>query len=119
MPPLNTLQATDVTGLIAAVAGAHAKISPPPGAVLEASIEAGENLLALKDRLPHGAWEETLRQIGIPPRSGRLYMALARNRGAITAAGCESIRQAQAVLAERRIDKGTGLPYISVPDQQS
>jgi hypothetical protein len=75
MATLNTLQEADVTGLIAAVAGAHARISPPPGAVLQASLDAGMNLLLLKEQLPHGVWEDTLRQIGIPPRSAAVHAA--------------------------------------------
>jgi hypothetical protein len=46
-------------------------------------------------------------------------MQLARDRESIAAAGCESIRQAQAVLAGHRIDKNTGLRFINVSAQQS
>jgi hypothetical protein len=91
---------SDIAGLIAAVAGANARIAPPPGAVLEAALEAGEGLTSLRERLPHGAWEGTLQEIGIPSRTARLYMQLARHREEIAAAQCGSIRQAQALLGD-------------------
>ena len=108
-----------VDDLVAAIAEAQARISPPPGAVLVAALKAGVSLIELKERLPHGEWEATLRGIGMAPRTARLYVQLAGHREMIAAAGCESIRQAQALMAEERIDKITGLKYPRVSAQQS
>jgi hypothetical protein len=94
--------ASEITKLIKAIADAHAKISREPAAALNYALQAGDNLIALKDRLPHGAWGDTLQRIGIAPRTAALYMQLARNRELIVAAGCTSIRQAQALLADRK-----------------
>jgi hypothetical protein len=96
-----TIDTTDTARLIAQIAEAHARIAREPAAALNYALDAGANLIALKERLPHGALGDALAQIGINARTARLYMALARDRERIEAAGCKSIREAQRLLAPR------------------
>jgi hypothetical protein len=48
----------------------------------EATVEAGEHLLAVKETIPHGQWEPWLRQeLGMDERTGQNMMAMARRFG--------------------------------------
>jgi hypothetical protein len=44
-------------------------------------IEAGKGLIVIKAQEPHGIWLKTLEQIGIPERTARRYMHVARRFG--------------------------------------
>lgn len=68
----------------------------------ERALEAGEALLAAKKLVRHGEWATTLAKIGIPQSTAALYMALARNRERIEAAGCTSVRQARDLISDRQ-----------------
>jgi N6-adenosine-specific RNA methylase IME4 len=88
---------------------AHAEVERAACRSLEQAIAAGERLLEAKRQLRHGQWLRWLQdQVGIPDRTARLYMGLARGRPIIdTQIGNVAdftIRAAVSCLAKRAID---------------
>ncbi len=68
---------------------------------LRSAIAVGRALLELKAWCGHGAYQESVRRVGIPYSTAALFARLARHEPAILALGVSSIREARAALTAR------------------
>jgi hypothetical protein len=100
---LKTAPAADqLADLIARARAAHESIQLEPAGALMRALDAGDALNAAKALVKHGEWSAKLAETGIPASTAQLYMQLARNRALIIAAGCTSIREARALISDRK-----------------
>jgi hypothetical protein len=64
--------------LAAEIRAAHDAVTATARTAVERAREAGKLLIEAKDALPHGGWQQWLREVGVPPRTAQGYMQLAR-----------------------------------------
>jgi hypothetical protein len=80
---------------------------------LSSAIAVGRALLELKAHAAHGAYQDSVRQAGIPYSTAALFARLARHEPAIRALRVTSIREARAALTSR-----PAAPAPEVGDQE-
>jgi flagellar biosynthesis/type III secretory pathway protein FliH len=95
----------DAETLIGRARAAHQRTSDAPSEALHAALDAGDALIALRRTAKHGQWAAIVIRTGIPGRTERMYRRLAWNRERILDAGCQSIRQALDLLAEKTAEQ--------------
>lgn len=91
--------------LITRAREAHERTSGAPSVALHAALDAGDALILLRRSAKHGQWGQIVARTGIPGRTERMYRTLARNRERILDAGCQSIRQALDLLADKTAEQ--------------
>jgi hypothetical protein len=92
--------------LVVAIRREHEAASAAARSALEHALECGRLLAQARAAIPHGGWENYLRDVcGIAPRTGRLYLRLHEHRGRLQdrqrVAGL-SVREAAKLVAEPR-----------------
>jgi len=101
--------------LVVAIRREHEAASAAARSALEHALECGRLLAQARAEIPHGGWENYLRDVcGIAPRTGRLYLRLHEHRGRLEnrqrVAGL-TIREAARLVAEPKptvVDAGSG-----------
>lgn len=66
-----------ITNVIAQIRAHHETACESARTLCDAVIKCGEGLSVLKSMVPHGGWEETVREIGMKPRTASDYMRVA------------------------------------------
>jgi hypothetical protein len=92
--------------LVVAIRREHEAASAAARSALEHALECGRLLAQARADIPHGGWENYLRDVcGIAPRTGRLYLRLHEHRGRLEdrqrVAGL-TVREAARLVGEPR-----------------
>jgi len=113
--------------LVVAIRREHEAASAAARSALEHALECGRLLAQARADIPHGGWENYLRDVcGIAPRTGRLYLRLHEHRGRLEdrqrVAGL-TVREAARLVAEPRPEEAKvadeewdilGKPYMEL-----